>query len=220
MGNSPKVSSQHVAEVTGGKENGTIFVLLPTQSYHPKEVETIYFINFQPPSNKNGETSFTMDVNVFNVLPSYGIELPDAMDLHVMKCLSEIREMPRYTLLMLHSSSWQSGLMARIELEIDIVTSKLSEQWKQVEGTADVLNNFVAADCQSQRTTPLSFLRQDLQHILSYLVVEVMKWFEIDDKVTCPAVIASIKPNVNVEKAIARCKQSLKTTAHHMSKKS
>lgn len=32
--------------------------------YHPKEVETIYFINFQPkpPSNKNGETSFTMDV--------------------------------------------------------------------------------------------------------------------------------------------------------------
>uniref|UniRef100_A0A1I8EU05 Uncharacterized protein n=1 Tax=Wuchereria bancrofti TaxID=6293 RepID=A0A1I8EU05_WUCBA len=103
--------------------------------YHPKEVETIYFKNFQPPSNKNGETRFTMDVNVFNVLPSCGIELPDAMDLHVMKCLSEIREVEKcvnihsrlYTSLMQHSSSWQAGLMARIEFEINIIASKLSE---------------------------------------------------------------------------------------------
>ncbi|VIO88932.1 Uncharacterized protein BM_BM2329 [Brugia malayi] len=185
--------------------------------------------------------------NIFNVLPSCGIELPDVVDLHIMKCLSDIREvekcinimvdcvdtwrnlsaqleatrkMPRYTSLMLHSSSWQPGLMARIELEIDAVASKLSEQWKHVEEITDMLNNFVAAECQSQKTTQFSFLRQDLQHLLSYLVVEVMKWYEIDNKVTCPAVIASIKPNVDVVKAIARCMQSLETTVNHMSKKS
>ncbi|KAK6112609.1 hypothetical protein QQG55_48355 [Brugia pahangi] len=128
--------------------------------------------------------------------------------------------MPRYTSLMLHSSSWQPGLMARIELEIDAVASKLSEQWKHVEEITDMLNNFVAAECQSQKTTQFSFLRQDLQHLLSYLVVEVMKWYEIDNKATCPAVIASIKPNVNVVKAMARCMQSLETTVNHMSKKS
>lgn len=134
--------------------------------------------------------------------------------------LEATRKMPRYTSLMLHSSSWQPGLMARIELEIDAVASKLSEQWKHVEEITDMLNNFVAAECQSQKTTQFSFLRQDLQHLLSYLVVEVMKWYEIDNKVTCPAVIASIKPNVDVVKAIARCMQSLETTVNHMSKKS
>ncbi|EJD75980.1 hypothetical protein LOAG_16978 [Loa loa] len=134
--------------------------------------------------------------------------------------LEATRKMPRYTSLMLHSANWQSRLMARIELEIDIVASKLSEKWKQIEEVANMLNDFVAVDCQSQKTILSSCLREDLQNLLSYLMVEVMNWFEMQSKVTYPAVIASMKPNLKVEKAIAFCQQSLQAIANHTPKKS
>ncbi|CAG9539164.1 unnamed protein product [Cercopithifilaria johnstoni] len=128
--------------------------------------------------------------------------------------------MPRYASLMLHSSNWQSRLMARIELEIDIVISKLSEQYKQIEEAADMLNDFVTADCQSQMVAPSSYLREDLQHLLSCLMMEVMRWFEMHDKMLYPAVITPMKPNDKVEKVIAHCMQSLKAITNNESKKS
>ncbi|VDK72884.1 unnamed protein product [Litomosoides sigmodontis] len=124
--------------------------------------------------------------------------------------------MPRYTSLMLHSSNWQSRLMARIELEIDIVASKLSEQWKQIEEAADVLNDFVTTDWHSQKSP--SCLQEDLQHLLSYLMVDVMRWCEMHDKVKYQT-ITPVKPNVKVGKVIARCKQSLQAIANNTSMK-
>lgn len=121
---------------------------------------------------------------------------------------------------MLHSSNWQPRLMARIELDIDVVISKLSQKWKEIEETVETLNDFVAVDWQSRKTTLSSCLREDLQQLLSYLMVEVMKWYEMYDKVTYSAIIAPVKPNVELEKAIVRCKQSLQAIANNASKKS
>lgn len=109
--------------------------------------------------------------------------------------------------------------MARIELEIDIVADKLSEQWKQIEEAADKLNDFVTTDWQSQKLTSSSCLQEDVQHLLSYLMVDVMRWFEMHDTVTYHAILTPMKPNVKVEKAIARCKQSLQAIANNTSKK-
>uniref|UniRef100_A0A8R1TRL2 Uncharacterized protein n=1 Tax=Onchocerca volvulus TaxID=6282 RepID=A0A8R1TRL2_ONCVO len=127
--------------------------------------------------------------------------------------------MPRYTSLMLHSSNWQPRLMAQIELEIDIIAGKLSEQWKQIEEAANMLNDFIAVDCQSQQTVPPP-CHQELQYLLSYLMVEIMKWFEMQNKATCSTVIATMKPSFDVEKCIARCKQNLQATENNASKKS
>ncbi|VDK65008.1 unnamed protein product [Onchocerca ochengi] len=133
--------------------------------------------------------------------------------------LETTRKMPRYTSLMLHSSNWQPRLMAQIELEIDIIAGKLSEQWKQIEEAANMLNDFIAVDCQSQQTVPPP-CHQELQYLLSYLVVEIMKWFEMQNKATCSTVIATMKPSFDVEKCIARCKQNLQATENNASKKS
>ncbi|KAL3990327.1 hypothetical protein ACH3XW_31280 [Acanthocheilonema viteae] len=134
--------------------------------------------------------------------------------------LEATEKMPRYTSLMIHSSNWQARLMAKIELEIDIVVNKLSEQWKEIEEAADMLNYFVTVDWQSQRTILSSCLREDLQHLLSYLMMEVMKWFGMHDTMTYPTVITPMKPNVRVEKIIARCKRSLQAVADNAFTKS
>ncbi|OZC04829.1 hypothetical protein X798_08194 [Onchocerca flexuosa] len=133
-----------------------------------------------------------------------------------IECLSE---MPRYTSLMLHSSNWQSRLMAQIELEIDVIASKLSEHWKQIEEAANMLNDFITVDCRSRQTVPSPY-HQDLQHLLSYLVVQIMKWYEMQNQMTYSAVITSMKPSFDVERSIARCKRNLQAIENNASKKS
>lgn len=120
---------------------------------------------------------------------------------------------------MLHSLNWQSRLMAQIELEIDVIASKLSEQWKQIEEATDMLNDFATADWPFQKIASSSpCLREDLQYLLSYLMVEIMKWFEMHNKMICSAATTPMKPNVKVEKVIACCKQNLRAIANNTSK--
>lgn len=125
--------------------------------------------------------------------------------------------MPQYTSLIMHSSSWQPLLITRIELEIDVVASRLSEEWEKVKKTANLLNNFISA-CQSEIIS-LSYL-QDLQRFLSYLIVEVINWFEIHDEITYPIVIVPVNPNPKLKKAIECCKHSLQAIVNNALKKS
>uniref|UniRef100_A0A0R3RTW4 DHC_N1 domain-containing protein n=1 Tax=Elaeophora elaphi TaxID=1147741 RepID=A0A0R3RTW4_9BILA len=147
------------------------------------------------------------------------LNFPEIIHMFVKSITPHIFQMPRYTSLMLHSSNWQSRLAARIELEINFVASKLFELWEQIEKAADALNDLVTDDWDSQEIVPSFCFREDLQHLLSYLMVEVIKWYEMHHK-TYSAVITPMKPNVKIEKVIARCKQTLQALANNASKKS
>ncbi|KAM3728354.1 Electron transfer flavoprotein subunit alpha [Dirofilaria immitis] len=135
--------------------------------------------------------------------------------------LEATRKMPQYTSLMLHLSNWQPRLMARIELEIDIIASKLFEQWKQIEEAANMLNDFIAVDWKP-REAALSPCHQDFQHLLTYLMVEIIKWLDVKNEVICPAFTAPMKLSVDVEKIIARCRQNLQAVKNqkYISRKS
>ncbi|VDM96539.1 unnamed protein product [Thelazia callipaeda] len=130
--------------------------------------------------------------------------------------LEAVRMIPRYSSLMSCSAEWQSKVCARIEMEIDMIISEISEYWTQIDELAKSLSSYVA-DVQHEHEFPFGYL-QDLQEFLSYLMDEVNKWHSNDDK-TKPAVLEFMKPEVTVQKAVRRCKQHLHSVLNSPTKK-
>ncbi|MCP9263085.1 hypothetical protein DINM_006434 [Dirofilaria immitis] len=102
--------------------------------------------------------------------------------------------------------------MARIELEIDIIASKLFEQWKQIEEAANMLNDFIAVDWKPREAalspydyaSHISFPRKDI-----HIVVANQRFF---------AELFSKVPVVNGH-ATVKISQSVETKSFHPSKR-
>uniref|UniRef100_A0A915Q7S4 Uncharacterized protein n=1 Tax=Setaria digitata TaxID=48799 RepID=A0A915Q7S4_9BILA len=124
--------------------------------------------------------------------------------------------MPSYTSLMIHLSHWQLRLIVRIELEIDAVVRKLFEHWQQIEKALNSLN-FMIAELESPKTT--SSCHRNFQHLLLYVMMEIEKWWDMQN-LHHTSVTAFIKPNIDMEKAISRCKQSLQAVVNKLPKNS